>query len=158
MTAAYNLRDGFALNGNKDEIGARLDELADEKGNLTPEDVLEDAEDESSPLHDCFEWDDTEAAHQYRLQQARYVIRAFEVVYKDKEDDEIVVVKFVNTGDRTNSEPYRDVFKLMSDKQHRERYVRMVLRKLKVLRMRYRNIKELADIFDAIDRVAASIK
>lgn len=44
-------------------------------GGLKPEDVLDDARNPNSPLHDCFTWDDTVAAEAYRLTQAKAVIR-----------------------------------------------------------------------------------
>ncbi len=46
-------------------------------GLLTAESVVEAAKDEASPLHALFEWDDTEAARLFRVQQARQTIRAF---------------------------------------------------------------------------------
>ena len=59
---------------------ARLERIrARNKGVLTPADVVKDASDESSPLHSYFTWDDTEAAHQYRLDQARTLIRNVKV-------------------------------------------------------------------------------
>lgn len=54
----------------------RLREL-EQDGRLTPDAVVEDAMDPESPLHDKLEWDDTEAARQYRLEQARALIRGY---------------------------------------------------------------------------------
>jgi hypothetical protein len=48
-------------------------------GRLTPEDVLNAAEDPSSPLHGWFDWNDDTAAHKYRLEQARMLIRTITV-------------------------------------------------------------------------------
>lgn len=48
---------------------------AQNNGRLTPDAVVDDARDPRSPLHDQFEWDDAKAAHQYRLEQARELIR-----------------------------------------------------------------------------------
>ncbi|GIW89962.1 MAG: hypothetical protein KatS3mg109_1339 [Pirellulaceae bacterium] len=45
-------------------------------GRLLPEHVVEAARDPASPLHSHFTWDDGEAAHRYRLWQARQLIRA----------------------------------------------------------------------------------
>lgn len=36
--------------------------------------VLKAAEPENSPLHDAFQWDDSQAAHAYRLVQAQHLI------------------------------------------------------------------------------------
>ena len=44
-------------------------------GVLRPEDVVSFAADPDTELHSRFEWDDTEAAQQYRLWQARQLIR-----------------------------------------------------------------------------------
>lgn len=49
--------------------------LYERDGKLTAESVLAAAQDVSSPIHSLFEWDDTIAAHEYRLEQARRVVR-----------------------------------------------------------------------------------
>ena len=43
-------------------------------GKLDPETVVDVARDPDHPLHSHFEWDDSKAAHQYRLGQARALI------------------------------------------------------------------------------------
>ena len=58
---------------------ARLLDLYARDGKLTAETVLDDAYNPNSPLHAQFEWDDTVAAHQYRLVQARQIIRGVQV-------------------------------------------------------------------------------
>lgn len=44
------------------EMRARLEDLRRRDGLLQPAAVVEDARDESSPLHPLFEWDDRKAA------------------------------------------------------------------------------------------------
>jgi hypothetical protein len=66
---------------------ARLTELEsirekNPRGVLTPRAVVDAARSRTSHLHDCFQWDDTRAADEYRLYQARHVIAEF-VVYLD---------------------------------------------------------------------------
>lgn len=57
-------------------IEERLARIAAQgNGCITPDAVIADAKDSRSPLHDQFEWDDSVAAHQYRLDQARALIR-----------------------------------------------------------------------------------
>ena len=51
-------------------------------GVLTPEAVLEAAKSPESILHDSFTWDDSEAAHQHRLYQARKLISSVKVQIK----------------------------------------------------------------------------
>lgn len=58
-----------------------LIELRQREGMLTPQIVVEDARPVTSQLHDRFEWDDAQAAEQYRLEQARELIRSVKVQY-----------------------------------------------------------------------------
>lgn len=53
----------------------------DRDGHLTPEEVVEAARPIESPIHDLFSWNDAEAAHKYRIAQARTVIRRVKVEY-----------------------------------------------------------------------------
>ena len=48
-------------------------------GVLSPANVIEAARDPNSAMHGQFEWDDSEAAQAYRLQQARALIRRVKV-------------------------------------------------------------------------------
>lgn len=51
-------------------------------GRLTPDAVLADAQDPTSPTHDYFTWDDAKAGHAYRLDQARALISSVRVVFR----------------------------------------------------------------------------
>lgn len=48
-------------------------------GRFAPNDVVEAARDEDSPLHAFFEWDDSLAAEAHRVEQARRLIRSVRV-------------------------------------------------------------------------------
>lgn len=56
---------------------------------LTPSGVLDLARAEDSPLHTLFVWDDSAAAHQYRLEQARRVIKRCN--YRIEKNDDLLV-------------------------------------------------------------------
>lgn len=45
-------------------------------GKLSPKDVVEFARNKKTALHKCFCWDDSKAAEQYRIEQARRIIQA----------------------------------------------------------------------------------
>lgn len=61
-------------------LEARLEKIRLQNGGvLTPDAVVKDAKNRNSPLHEHFEWDDTKAAYQYRLDQARELIRKVRV-------------------------------------------------------------------------------
>ena len=58
--------------------------IKESKG-LTAENLLEVAKNKNNPLHDLFEWDNTKAAEQYRLQQARVFINEIKIIVDTKE-------------------------------------------------------------------------
>ena len=62
-------------------VAAALKALNNALGKLRPIDVVERARDPKSVLHDCFEWDDTKAAEQWRLRQAAQLIREVSVTW-----------------------------------------------------------------------------
>lgn len=65
----------------QEAIQAILAKLADENGGrLTPDAVVAHAQRKDSPLHELFEWDTKKAAHAWRLEQARELIRSVRVV------------------------------------------------------------------------------
>ena len=47
---------------------------------LTAALVVETATPPNHPLHDLFEWDDSHAAHHYRLEQARHMLRSITII------------------------------------------------------------------------------
>ncbi len=57
-------------------IVKELKQLENERGELTPQSVVERAHDPESLLHEYFTWDDQEAAYKWRLEQARRLIRS----------------------------------------------------------------------------------
>ncbi len=66
------------------ELGTVVEQLARE-GNATPQSLVEAARDPASPAHKWFEWNDTKAAEQYRLIQARLYLRSITVEYSTAE-------------------------------------------------------------------------
>lgn len=69
-------------------------ERLERDGRLTPEAVLAEARDPQHVLHAEFEWDDAVAGGQYRLMQARRLIRSIVDVLDDA-TREISVVRYV---------------------------------------------------------------
>lgn len=83
-------------------------------GVLKVEDVLSEARDESSPLHKHFEWDDSEAAEQYRRQQARSLIQKCKITLIESQPVEIRAFVSLPT-DRENGGGYRLTSEVMGD-------------------------------------------
>lgn len=57
--------------------------IRQDRGDITPEIVVEEAASEDSPIHAAFEWDDEDAAHEHRLSQARHLVKSVRLVVDD---------------------------------------------------------------------------
>jgi hypothetical protein len=86
MSNSYRFRAGYrSPKGiNPDDVVGVFQRLQVD-GALTPSRVLESAQPDDAPLHNAFEWDDTTAGNEYRLIQARQLIRAVVVVVESDE-------------------------------------------------------------------------
>jgi hypothetical protein len=60
-------------------VEAALRDLYTIHGRLDPKDVVDEARDPQSPLHKSFTWNNDDAAEQWRLQQARQLIRSIRI-------------------------------------------------------------------------------
>lgn len=121
-------------------------------GLLRAEDVVAFASDPETALHSRFEWDDTEAAAKYRLFQARNIIRVTVTMLPraSKEFRAFVSLK----ADRYQAGGgYRATAKVLSDPEKRAALLDEALQDLEVWRERYRELKALTPIFEAIDKV-----
>jgi hypothetical protein len=101
---------------DKEIVAKRLAEIAGRNnGSLTPDLVVKDAEDSSSPLHELFEWDDGIAGHKYRIEQARQVITSVRVVITT-EHKAVSTVYYVRDPEADSTEQgYVSIDKLKSD-------------------------------------------
>lgn len=175
MTMVYRFGDSRGGFGVPAQVaGERLAALRDEKGDgFTPRDVVDDARPDDAPLHPVFEWNDAVAADEFRLTQARFLIRSVVLVREDTNPERPQLVRaFVSTsgvsdeemaaeGDAAAPLPpqrmYAPVGAVMQHRERRERLLREALRDLNSWRRRYRTLQELAEVCAAIDRVQLSL-
>lgn len=88
-----------AKKANPQKIGESLSAIAAaNKGRLTPHAVVDEARNERHALHRFFEWRDEVAAAQYRLDQARNLIRSVRVV---NEEDETEAPAFISINEKS---------------------------------------------------------
>lgn len=134
-------------------VGLHLELLrAEGKGELTPEDVLADAKHDNSPLHSYFEWDDGAAAEQYRLQQARGLIRAVVAVYTHEDKPATRTKAYVHISD-PGAPHYREASHAMSHSRTRKMVLERAWKELQAWRQRYKDLKEFAELFDIMDEI-----
>ncbi len=131
-------------------VGRELERIRkDNAGTITAELVVERARDRKSYLHGMFEWNDTKAAHQYRLELARRIVRHV-VVLGTGPDTTTRAYHVVSTNGKRS---YRSTDDIMSDAELRRQLVDRALADYRAWEARYRHLKELAEIFRAAERV-----
>jgi predicted MarR family transcription regulator len=134
-------------------IIAELKRIASEHGGiLNPADVVREARPPESPLHSKFEWNDTKAAEDYRVWQARQLIRVV-VEYVGSGDQAVMSKVFVSlTSDREDG-GYRPMVSVLADAGQRARLLADAVKEMESFEAKYKELQELVEVFDAMKSV-----
>ena len=151
----YEFADGARFqagaNTNAKLVGEHLELLRQQcKGELTPQDVLADARNDNSPLHTFFEWNDGQAAEQFRLQQARGLIRSVVAIYVSEDKPAVRTKAYVHIPE-PSAPHYREAGHAMSQAKTRQMVLQRAWRELAAWKQRYADIKEFAELFEVIE-------
>ena len=135
-------------------VGKTLERIERRDGTITREAFLEESRPEDSPTHACFEWDDSVAAEKYRLNQSSAVIRDIKVTIVSESAEPVKTAAFVNIMPNPTAQEaqYQSVDVAVSDTDTRKTVLQNALDDLIKLRIKYRDLTELAGIFDAIEK------
>lgn len=121
-------------------------------GFLRPKDVVAFAKNPKTALHTFFEWNDGAAAEQFRLAQARAVIRVCVIVSEESSEK---VRAFVSLSpDRGSGAGYRAFADIQDDETMMAVLLEDAKRELQVFTRKYqrlRTVAELNGLFTAID-------
>lgn len=121
-------------------------------GLLRPVDVVEFARNENTALHSKFTWDDTKAAHEYRLWQARQLI-AITITIETPTVPEHRTYVSIKEHRRTPDGGYRKTVEVLTEEQSRKLLLKQALDELKDMKRRYSSLIELSEIFTLVDRI-----
>ena len=117
---------------------------AQHKGVLYPRDVVESARSEASPLHDSFEWNDAVAGENWRMEQARKLIRVAVTMIDGTTEP---VRAFVSlTPNRADAGGYMEMERVLSQKRLREQMLRDATTELRLFTAKFKAIQELSKV------------
>jgi hypothetical protein len=142
----YTFRDAplFLHNGEDADpqvIGEALEQIAAANGGLlTPAALVTAARSRRHPCNKHFEWRDKEAAEQYRLEQARSLIRMIRVV--DEQQPEMKHYAFVNIRTE-DGRGYVSPQRIVTSELLQARALEMAERELSAIERRYAEISDL---------------
>jgi hypothetical protein len=124
------------------------------RGMLKPKAVVDAARPARNPLHSLFQWDDTKAAEEYRLWQAREII-TYVLTVVTAPGGNVEVQAYVSLR-RDRGAPgggYRDISAVMANKQMRHELLMEAERDFETWHNRYILLRELVPVFEAMARV-----
>jgi hypothetical protein len=140
----------------KARIAEELSSIQQRNGGiLRPADVVDFAKNEETALHSQFTWDDSEAATNYRLWQARAIIRLSVTIIGT--DTEPVRALVSLSTDRTRGGGYRSIEAVMADEADREQLLNDALMELTRAKRRYKSLSKLAPVWAALDEVTVVV-
>ena len=148
----------FSNNEQAERVGNELLALEEKVGQLNPEMVVRHALDNpGSNLHSFFEWNDTLAARQWRIEQAKMLLRSV-VIVREEDPRGTEIRLFVNI-DRVEDEPskYVNTQRAMADDEMRAMVLSRVEHELYAIRRKHTDLHELAGVWKSIDQLQPAV-
>lgn len=123
-------------------------------GTLTPREIVDVARDEDSPLHWFFEWDDSTAAELYRHEQARTLVRSFNIEVRINKTI-VTLPKYVRDPSvGASAQGYIETARIRTDEDIRRD---VLLQEFERAGTALRRARKLADYFGCTDEVEEMI-
>lgn len=158
MTVRWAWRDGAHVRIDADKAGRELERIRTENaGHLTREVVLERARSANSSLHDHFEWDDSKAAEQHRLNQAGELIRSIVIDVSRSNVGAAKPIRAFVSVERNGERSFTSTIHALSDKELRRQVLQRAWADLEAWRQRHAELVEFAKVFSAMDEVREAL-
>jgi hypothetical protein len=125
-------------------------------GILRPEAVVDFAADPETALHAHFTWDDTEAAHKYRLWQAREIIRV-QVQVTDASVGPVRMYVSLMDDRKGSGGGYRTIDDVMASSVYRSQLLDQARRDMDRFSAKYGQLEQLAQVLKAMRKARKAI-
>lgn len=157
MASKFRYAAGFRAPVPAHKVGPELFKLADGRGiaGLQPDEVVKAAESSRSPLHKIFEWDNGRAGHEFRLEQARRLIRHIRVTitYPNQKPKEVRV--FFNLKD---GEGYRRIVEIEKEEDLRTRMLTLAAGEVASARSKLAELKGMGEVSSLLAKAESEIR
>jgi len=141
------------------EIQSELEAIRDEDddGVLRPEVIVDRAANPKSPLHNQFTWEDTKAAHEYRLWQARTLIRIW-VRFEPRLNKPMRVMVSMQEDRERPGGGYRSLDVVMRSPDKRTALLQQAFMDFERFQAKYALLTELSEVFSAAKKAKRKAK
>jgi hypothetical protein len=145
---------GLAKGLDADQVISELESVEKIYGQLNAENIVDYASNGGCTLAELFEWDDSKAAYQHRLQQARNVLNNLEVkVVSNGKEKNLPVYEVVVSN---NERQYKDVTSLSVDEV--EQVKTETKKQLQTLRSKLKAYEQFEETISQIDAALETLK
>ena len=141
----YKWKSGISTHGVDANVAAMHIEKILSRG----DDILEDAKSPRSPIHLLFEWEDTEAAHQWRLHQSR-MIQNHLIAIELKGDNVVMSPAFFNVTIE-NKQQYVSRQTVLESPKLQDQILEQCLRDAKSFQNKYKHLSQFFTFFDQLE-------
>lgn len=136
--------------------GHEIEKIEKEYGKVTSDLLLQKAEDENSPLHPCFEWDDSVAAHKYRLHQATVLILNLSIEPEEVKKP-VKVRAYYNVSENSKKGTFVNAKTAFENPDTRDIVLKRALREFNSFKEKYKNLSEFSQIFTMFDEMVSDM-
>lgn len=136
-----------------------LEKIRERNNGITDDGILAAAKAKNHVLHGWFEWDESKAANEHRRNQARTLIRSFEVVYVEQPDmkTRAYEVETKSTKPAEHRTVYTTTEEVLANPESRDRLIADAIRMAMEFRRRFRMLHEMERVMEEIDKAIESI-
>jgi len=148
-----------------EKVGLELQALANKLGSILPDDVITAASKKKSAMHSYFTWDDADAAHKRRQDEARYVIRSIKakvvrvnIRSTGGESRKVSVVRFLHsTKSKDARKAYRTIDSVLLNEDHKSTVTYEMYRYLMGAFGKFNGFTELIEELDQLEPLVISL-
>lgn len=139
-------------------VMAAIVQLEDDEGGVTPSSLVDAARPPTAAIHDAFTWDDTKAAEQFRVVEARQMISGLMIVQVVGEEEKEIGPAYVSVRIRKDEDEmehrYMQLAVVQRNQDLSDQVVAEAKAGLRAWRRRYESLSEiLSPAFDGIQKV-----
>ena len=152
----YKWAQNYHSSADPAKVAAELEEIRRRSaGVIVTEVVLEEARNETTELHLCFEWQDDLAAEKFRMIQARTVVNSLRVVMEDASDNQEPARIYINvpSSDATHTNHYVLRQEAVCREETRGFVIARAVQELQNWTQKYGDLEEFAEITQILQRL-----
>lgn len=140
-----------------EQAGRELERIREKYGTLTADAVLTESKPSGALFHDELNWNDANAAHEWRLHQCRNIVNCVHVSIKGSPKSVTVQQFQVLSDSGAKDQQYIPTAEIMSEETLKKQLFDTCLRELLNVRDKYRALKAFEGIWQKVDELVDTL-